>query len=126
MSFKIHWRLVIKGAVEALGVIKVFDVLVNGGAGVGQVSEGGAVDQFGFEGAPEGLHGGVVVAVAAGAHAGGDLPGLEQGEEAAAGILFPLIGMVDESGAGLAAGQGVLEGVPDEEAMEGVDRKSVV
>ena len=105
---------------EALGVIKVFDVLVNGGAGVGQVSEGGAVDQFGFEGAPEGLHGGVVVAVAAAAHAGEDLCGLQEGLKGATGILDSLIGMEEEAGGGLASGEGELQGIPDEEAVEGV------
>lgn len=120
MLFEIHRGLVIEGAVEAEWVVKVFDVLVDGGAGVGEVAEGAAVDQFGFEGAPEGLHGGIVVAVAAGAHAGDDLPRLEQGEEGGAGILFSLIGMMEEAWGGIAPGQGQLEGIPDEEAVEGI------
>lgn len=105
---------------EALGVIKVFDVFVDGGAGVGQISEGAAVDQFGFEGAPEGFHGGVVVAVAAAAHAGDDVSGPQEGLKGATGILDPLIGMEEEARGSLAPGEGVVQGVFDQEAMEGI------
>jgi len=59
--------------VEPIWVIKVFDIIIDSATCVRQVGEGAAVDEFGFEGAPEGFHGGVVVAVAAAAHAGDDL-----------------------------------------------------
>lgn len=108
---------------EAVLVVKVIDILADGGAGLWEVGEGRAVDQFGFEGAPEGFHGGVVVAVAAGVHAGEDLPGLEQGAEGAAGVLFSLIGMMDEARGGTAAGQGLLQGVPDEAGVEGITER---
>ena len=105
---------------EAERVVKLFDVFIDGGTGVGQISEGAAVDQFGFEGAPEGFHGGVVVAVAAAAHAGEDLCGLQEGLKGATGILDTLIGMEEEARGGLAPGKGVLEGIFDQGAMEGI------
>jgi hypothetical protein len=86
--------------VESFWVVKLFDVFIDGGAGVGQISEGGAVGQFRFEGAPEGLHGGVVVAVAAAAHAGDEVCGLQEGLKGATGILDTLIGMEEEARAG--------------------------
>ena len=72
---------------EPFRVVKVFDVIIDGATGLGQVREGGAVDQFGFEGAPEGFHGGVVVAIATLAHAGDDLMSGQQGLEGVTGIL---------------------------------------
>ena len=49
---------------EALAVVAGFDVIEDGGAGLGVGGEVTAVDQFQFEGAPEACHGGIVVAVA--------------------------------------------------------------
>src|ERR1041385_4089498 len=102
MLFELHRRLVIEGAMEADWVVKVFDVVADGDAGLGQIAEGAGVDEFGFEGAPEGFHGGIVIAVAAGTHTGGKLMGVQQSPEGAAGILGTLIGMMEEAGRWLA------------------------
>src|SRR5271170_6353088 len=95
------------------------DVVVDGGVGVGQIREGLLVDEFGFEGAPEGFHGGIVVAVAACAHAGSEVMLLEESLKGVAGILGSLIGVMEEAGGRRAMVDGVLEGVADQAAMEG-------
>ena len=50
----------------ALGVVKAFDKIEDFGPGLLAGSKVPAVDQFQLEGAPEGFHGGIVVAVAFG------------------------------------------------------------
>ena len=73
MFFEVHRREEVQSAVEPFWVIKVFDVIVDGATGLGEVGEGATVDQFGFESAPERLHEGVIVAIAPLAHAGDNL-----------------------------------------------------
>ena len=58
---------------EALAVVKHFDKIKDGLARLGSCFEVAAVDQFLFECAPEGFHGGIVVAVALAAHGGDGL-----------------------------------------------------
>ena len=71
--FVIHRCFVTESAVESLTVIKDFDVFEDGGACLRQVVEGLAMDQLGFESAPKRFDIGIVVAVAATAHAREDL-----------------------------------------------------
>jgi len=59
--------------VEPLTIIKDFDIVEDGQSGLSQVLEAMVMDEFGFESAPERFHGGVIVAMAGGTHAGGDL-----------------------------------------------------
>ena len=64
-----------------------------------------AIDQFPFETAPEAFHGGVVVAVAAAAHARND-SGLSQSLPiVATGVLDALIGVMQQGSGGPALGQ---------------------
>ena len=58
---------------QALAVVKHFDEIKDGLASLGSGFEVAAVDQFLFERAPEGFHGGIVVAVAFAAHGGDGL-----------------------------------------------------
>ena len=51
-------------------VIEGFDVIEDGELGFSVSFEAAMVEPFGFEGAPERFHGGIVVAVAGRAHAG--------------------------------------------------------
>ena len=62
---------------EPLTVIKDFNVIEDGGPCLGQILKAIAVDQFGFESAPKRFDIGVVVAVAACAHAGEYLVGVQ-------------------------------------------------
>lgn len=57
-----------------------FDVIENGGSGLGAGLEVAPVDQFKFEGAPEAFQGGVVVVIALAVH------GVEGGAEFASGL----------------------------------------
>ena len=100
-----------EGAVEALAVIKDFDVIEEGEAEVGQAMIGVEVNEFSFESAPERFHGGVVIAVAAATHAGSEVADLEQGVEAFGAVLAAAIGMMDQSLARASARQGLLEGI---------------
>src|SRR5258708_3111407 len=62
-EFEVQRRLESQGDVQADGVVEGFDGVKNHGMsrGVGRRDEG--AEAFGFESGPEGLHGGVVVAV---------------------------------------------------------------
>ena len=67
-GFKIDRALVVKTGVESGAVVEGFDVIEDGGAGLGAGSEAMMVDQFVFESAKEGLDEGVIVAVAFATH----------------------------------------------------------
>ena len=73
LGFRSQWANGNPGSYEALAVVKRFDVIKDCLASLGSGFEVAAIDQFLFEGAPEGFHGGIVVAVAFAAH-GGDRP----------------------------------------------------
>jgi hypothetical protein len=60
--------LVVKTGVESGTVVEGFDVIEDGGAGLGAGSEAMMVDRFLFATAKEGLEEGVIVAVAFAAH----------------------------------------------------------
>ena len=96
--FELSRGEVAEGGVPAGRVIEGLDIIEDHGSGL---SAGGGelvVEAFGFEGGPEGLGGGVVVAVPATAHALLDAELLESGGEAVAGVLGALIAVVDEIG----------------------------
>jgi hypothetical protein len=64
--------------VEALAVVKDFDVIEEGALGLSKVGEGFVFEvQFAFEGRPEAFHGGIVMTAAGPAHAGGKAKGEE-------------------------------------------------
>ena len=87
---------------EALGVIKAFDVIEDGGAGSLVGGERPAIDEFPFEGAPEAFHVGIIVAIALAAH-GGDEARPGQGVAIiGGGVLNPAIGVAEEFGGRLA------------------------
>ena len=76
---------------EALAVVKDLNELEDGLAGLGVGFEVSAVDQFVFEGAPERLHRGVVVAVAFPAHGRDGLGMVERAAIGVAGVLHPAV-----------------------------------
>jgi len=76
-AFKVHRGLITQSAVEPFWVIEGFDVIKDRGAGFLVGLEVFLMQPFGFKGAPEGFHGGVVVAVAGGAHAGAQVVGMQ-------------------------------------------------
>ena len=87
---------------EALGIVKAFDVIEDFGAGLLVGGELPAIDQLPFEGAPEAFHGGVVVAITLAAH-GSDEAGPGEGVAIiGGGVLDPAIGVAEEFGGGLA------------------------
>ena len=91
----------IEGAVEALTIIEGFDVIEDGGPGVGMGGEIAAIDEFELEGAPEAFHGGIVIAVALATH-GLEEIGLGQSRaEIAGGVLGPPVGVEEQLGSGL-------------------------
>lgn len=75
------------------------------------------MEAFGFEGGPEGFHGGVVVAVGASAHAGGDAVRVQERAEGGRCVLAAAIGMVE---CGQWGGEGrAVKGTLDEGALHG-------
>ena len=79
---------------EPFRVIEGFDVIEDSGVGLLPGLERVPVQPFSLEGAPERLHGGIVIAMALGAHTGLDATGAQQRPEAATGILDAPIRMV--------------------------------
>lgn len=69
-AFEVHRGMITQSAVESFWVIEGFDIIKEGQIGLVMVLESLVMDPFCFKRAPEGFHGGVVVAVAGGAHAG--------------------------------------------------------
>ena|ERR1051325_3333855 len=80
----------------ALAVVESFDVIEEFGAGMSLILKAGAIDQFEFQGAPEALHRGVVIAIAPAAHRR-DQTGLCEGLAVIGrGVLDSAIGMEEE------------------------------
>ena len=75
---------------------------------------------FGFESAPERFHGGVIIAMALGTHAGKDVGSLQQSAIAGGGVLGSSIGMVEEALSGTAKRQGLLQGFCHQGTGQGV------
>ena len=63
-DFKFHRGLITQSAVEPFWVIEGFDVIEDGEVSFSVSVEVAVVKPLGFECAPEGFHGGIVVAVA--------------------------------------------------------------
>ena len=70
--FVFHRGVITQSAVEPFWVIEGFDVIKYGQLGLVMVKQLAVVEAFGLERAPEGLHGGVVITMSLGAHAGAD------------------------------------------------------
>jgi len=89
-----------QSTVQALPVIKDFDVLKDAGTSFLQVSKllGAAIDQLQFERAPESFHDGVVITVSLAAHRSNGLSCLEGLTILATGVLDAAIGVKDQSG----------------------------
>ena len=86
----------------ALAIIKAFDVIEDGAAGVGVGRKIFSINQFQFKGAPEAFPGGVVVTVSLAAHRG-DESGFAQGQAIVlAGVLHPAVGGAEQVGGRLA------------------------
>src|SRR5216110_275504 len=90
--------MVTQSAVSALAVVEAFDVVEDLHASVGAGLEGTAIDQLQFEGAPEALHGGVVIAVGSAAHGGDQASATQSLTIIAAGVLDATIGMEKQLG----------------------------
>ncbi len=108
---------------EADGVVEGFDVVKNHGMGDGAARRDEGAEAFGFEGGPEGLHGGVVVAVCFAAHALSDGAKGEAAAEVGAGVLAAAVAVVDNTskssvGAGL---QGAVESGGGERGVERIE-----
>ena len=85
--FKVHRGLITQSAVEPFWVIEGFDVIEDGQLSLAMGLEVLLMEPFGFEGTPEGLHGGVVVAIARRTHAGKGFSGGKEPAILRAGVL---------------------------------------
>src|SRR5579862_4733915 len=104
--FEVARRAEIESAMKADGVIEGFDIVEDGQLGGPAGSEALARRALGFEGAPEALDKGVVVAVAFAAHAAGQGGCGEGLAVLQGGVLDAAIGMMDELGLGAPLAQG--------------------
>src|SRR5580693_8692537 len=96
-GFEGERTFIAESRVTAGAVIEALDVGEDRGASFGAGRKLATVDEFVFQGAPEGLHNGVVVAVALSAH-GGD--GVVIGEDrpvGRAGVLDAAVGVMEQS-----------------------------
>ena len=99
VAFKICRAGKAQSTVQALPVIKDFDVLKDGGTSFLQVSKllGATIDQLQFERAPESFHDGVVIAIGLATHGSDGLSCLECLTILATGVLDAAIGVKDQS-----------------------------
>ena len=81
---------------KALTIVKGLDKIKNGQPGLDSGGKGVSADQFVFEGAPEGFHGRVVVAVAFAAHGGLDGVFVKSLTKGVAGVLDATIAVEQE------------------------------
>ncbi len=94
MVFEFEGRKVIEGAVGAVGVVEGFDVVEGHEFGGGSGGWDGLAKAFGFERGHEAFGQGVVVGVAAAAHAGRDAMAIELLTKGAAGVLHATIAVI--------------------------------
>src|ERR1035438_10131789 len=87
LAFKVNRAQILEGAVETASVIEGFDEVEDGLARFAASLEGAPIDQFLFEGAPEGFHGGIVIAVAPTTHGGEGLALRQSVAEVSACVL---------------------------------------
>jgi len=76
-------------------VVEDFDVIEDRGAGLGPGGEGSSVYELVLEGAPEGFHDGVVVAVGLAAHGRSYVVVVQHGTIGGAGVLDASIGVME-------------------------------
>ena len=101
-----------------MSVVEDFDVIKELALGVGLVGEGFVFEkEFGFKGAPEAFHGGIVQAAAWPAHAEGEAKRAEGILVGSAGVLGAAIGMVEQAGLGFAAELGLRESLEGEGSL---------
>ena len=91
-------------------VIKGLDVIEDLGFGEGTSWEGGAVNEFKFEGAPEAFHRGIVVTVGLAAHGRNQARMGEGLAVVCAGVLDPSVGVTNQIGWWVSVGNGHGEG----------------
>ena len=91
---------------EASAVVKHFNKLKDGLTSFGSGFEVAAVDQLVLEGAPEGFHGGIIVAVTFAAHGSDGLGLVECVAVVVTGVLDAAVGMKHQAGRGLTMSQG--------------------
>lgn len=103
---------------EPHAVVIGFDVLEDHLAGLPVRGRRLARQALGFERAPERLHRGVVVAVAASAHAGPSADLAEQLPVSVTGILATLVAVDDEARAGTAPLPGGAQTLADEGGLQ--------
>src|SRR3954453_5659525 len=104
LVFEVNWAEIIEGAMEALAVIESFDKVEDRLARLGPSFEAAAVDQFLFERAPEGFHGGVVIAASFAAHRGEGFCVGQGTAKISAGVLAATVGVEDQFWRRLAMG----------------------
>src|ERR1043166_1673654 len=107
--FKVCRASITQGAVQALAIVKHFDVIEKRLADLSGILESAAVDQLQFERAPEGLHCGVVITVGLAAHRGNHLRGLQCLAIFQAGVLHAAVGVEDKAHGRLPVTQGHIE-----------------
>ena len=129
MANQIHLvGLVFKGArrgiaqrtVQTLAVVEDFNVLKDGGPSCLPGGEALAVNEFHFQGAPEGFHGGIVITVALAAHRRLRLAAGQGLAKISTGILAAAIGVEDQLRSRLALALGHLPGGQDQPAVNGL------
>ena len=79
--------LITEGGVHPTAIIKGFDILEDSGRCLSAGGEAATMDEFVFEGAPERLHGGIVIAIGFTAHGGDAVVCGQAGAVTPTGIL---------------------------------------
>ena len=77
-------------------IVPAFDKLKNDGARFSRGAEGGAIQQFAFEGGEEAFTQGIVKAITYRAHRGADASFAAAATKGKGGVLAAVIGMVDD------------------------------
>ncbi len=103
---------------EPLAIIEYLQVIKEGQVDLGMGEPVLAMNEFGFKGAEERFHGGIVVAVSGGAHAGEDAVTLEELTVISAGVLAAAVGMVEQACGRSAMVQSAFQGVLDQRGFE--------
>ena len=108
----------IAGAIiEDLNVFKYIQSgFISGGVGLVEY-------QFGFEGTKEAFRQSIVIAIAFAAHTTKHFVFGQQGLIVVAGILTATVGMMEQSWQGLSGGNGHLQGVDDQLAMQALTHR---
>ena len=97
---------VAQAGVESVGVVEVDDVVGDVALGLGVVGVGLAPEALHLEAEEEALGDGVIPTIALATHAGLELVLGQQGGVGVASVLAATVGVYQESGLGLACGDG--------------------